>query len=139
MLEQERIDLAKHRLDTAYSDYNAALSLLSDGHFKAANNRAYYCVFHAIRAILALEGKDFKKHSALIGYFNQHYVHAGIFGKDHAKIVAQASTIRNASDYDDFYVADKAETQAQIEAAKVFYDAVAAFMEEQFERPNLND
>jgi uncharacterized protein (UPF0332 family) len=132
VLEQERIDLAKHRLVTALDDYNAALSLFGDGHYKAANNRAYYCIFHAIRAILALEGKDFKKHSALIGHFNQYYVRAGVFKKEHAKIVAQASTIRNASDYDDFYIADKAETQVQIEAAKIFYNVVEQYLNGQF-------
>ncbi len=137
MLEQERIDLAKHRLASSADDYSAALALLHDGHFKAANNRAYYCIFHAIRAILALEGKDFKKHSALIGHFNQYYVHTGIFNKDHSKIVTQASAIRGASDYDDFYVADKAETQAQIEGARVFCEAVGVYLNSRFEEKVL--
>lgn len=131
MLEKERVDLAKYRLAASADDYNAALVLLNDGHFKAANNRAYYCIFHAIRAILALEGKDFKKHSALISYFNQYYVHTGIFDREYSKIVTQASTIRAASDYDDFYIADKAETQNQIGGAKVFYEAVAAYLSKQ--------
>ncbi len=30
--------------------------------YKAANNRAYYSIFHSIRAILALEPIDFKRH-----------------------------------------------------------------------------
>ena len=133
MLDQERVDLAKHRLATSADDYSAALVLLNDGHFKAANNRAYYCIFHAIRAILAIEGKDFKKHSTLIGHFNQQYVHTGVFGKELSKIVTQASTIRGSSDYDDFYIADKAETQAQIDGAKAFYDTVERYLNNQFD------
>ena len=132
MLEQERIDLAKHRLCTSLEDYEAALNLFENGHFKAANNRAYYSIFHSIRAILALEGKDFKRHSTLIGYFNQYYVATNLFDKRYSKIVTQASMIRNASDYDDFYVADKTETQTQVEAAKTFYEAAAAYLNSRF-------
>ena len=136
MLEQERIDLARHRLAASLDDYNAALSLLNESHYKAANNRAYYCIFHAIRAILALEGKDFKKHSTLIGYFNQYYVHTGIFDKEYSRIVMQASIIRGASDYNDFYIADKSETQAQIESAMAFYEAVQAYLDRRFAEEN---
>ena len=42
--------------------------------FKGASNRAYYSIFHAIKAILALEQTDFKKHSSVIAYFNKEYI-----------------------------------------------------------------
>lgn len=143
MLDNAWVDLSKHRLATSLDDYNAALELVDTGHFKAANNRAYYSIFYSIRAVLALEGKDFKKHSALISYFNQNYIHNGPFTKEHSKIIARASMIRNSSDYDDFYVADKEETLTQIGAAKSFYDAVQEYInaliaesEKEFENPD---
>lgn len=132
MFEQEHIDLAKHRLSVAFEDHNAAISLSDSGHFKAANNRAYYSIFHSIRAVLALEGKDFKKHSALISYFNQYYIHTGIFKREYAKIISGASTVRNASDYNDFYLVDKNETLAQIENAHLFYTEVKAYLDQKF-------
>lgn len=46
MLEESKIELAKHRLTTAKEDYLAALDLLKSGHYKVANNRAYYVIFH---------------------------------------------------------------------------------------------
>jgi hypothetical protein len=42
VLDQERIDLAKHRLATSADDYSAAVVLLNDGHYKAANNRIHF-------------------------------------------------------------------------------------------------
>jgi len=42
--------------------------------YASANNRAYYSIFHAMRAVLALEQKDFKKHSAVIAQFTQSYL-----------------------------------------------------------------
>lgn len=34
--------------------------------YASANNRAYYAIFHAMRAVLALDGEDYKTFS---GYF----------------------------------------------------------------------
>lgn len=39
MLDNTRIELAKHRLDTAKEDYLAALDLIKNGRFKVAKNR----------------------------------------------------------------------------------------------------
>ena len=60
MLDQTKIDLSKYRIEAAYEDYHAAVDLLKMGHYKVANNRAYYAIFHAMRAVLALE-----RHKAL--------------------------------------------------------------------------
>lgn len=52
-----------------YAEYRlAAKDMLKSHHFRAANNRAYYAIFHAMRAVLALDGFDSKKYSGLISY-----------------------------------------------------------------------
>lgn len=66
MLDKDKIDLSLYRINSAVEDYYSALDLYKLGHFKVANNRAYYSIFHAMRAVLALEGLDFKKHSGVI-------------------------------------------------------------------------
>ncbi|MCI8916070.1 MAG: HEPN domain-containing protein [Oscillospiraceae bacterium] len=37
--------------------------------YASANNRAYYAIFHAMGAVLALDEEDYKKHSAVIARF----------------------------------------------------------------------
>ena len=49
-------DLAKHRIETAKSDINAAEILLNAREYRGANNRAYYGIYHAVSAIHALDG-----------------------------------------------------------------------------------
>lgn len=120
MLEQEEVDLSKYRLESAYEDYQAAVDLLKLSHFKVANNRAYYAIFHAMRAVLALDGSDFKKHSGVIAYFRQNYIKSGIFDISLSEIINDASFIRNESDYSDFYIATKEEAESLIENAKIF-------------------
>ncbi len=108
---------------------NDAEYLFSKGSYKSGNNRAYYSIFYAIRAVLALEGIDYKKHSGVIQHFQRVYVKTGAFDKRYSRIIMEANEIRNASDYDDFYLASKSETEEQICGAREFLTAVKAFLE----------
>ena len=57
-------ELAGYRLTAA-----AAKNGLEQGFYRTANNRAYYAIFRAISACLALEFKAYKQHSQVIGIF----------------------------------------------------------------------
>ena len=61
------------------------------GRYKNALNRAYYSIFHGMRAVNALDGFDSSKHSGVIAHFNQNYVKEGIFPKETSKIIRLAS------------------------------------------------
>ena len=100
--------------------------------YKGANNRAYYAIFHSMRAILALDGFDSKKHSGVIAKFNENYVKSQIFEIDYGKIVKNASVIRNNSDYDDFFIATKEQAENQIKDAKKFILATEKYLEKCF-------
>jgi uncharacterized protein (UPF0332 family) len=120
--------LAVYRLDKAKETYLTAVENLNNAKYLDANNRAYYSVFHAIRAVLALDEVDFKKHSGVISYFRENYIKTKLFDDKYSRIVSKASIIRGKSDYEDFYVTSKNEAQEQVDNAKIFYDAIAAFI-----------
>ena len=128
---ESRTDYAKYRLERALENLKIAIELLDSNKLKFANNRAYYSIFHSMRAILALDGKDFKKHSGVIAYFNQYYIKTKLFPVSLHDLISNASEIRNASDYDDFYIASIEETQEQVESAKLIYDLVKKYIENQ--------
>ncbi|MEO2660269.1 HEPN domain-containing protein [Enterocloster clostridioformis] len=48
-------DLALHRLTVAKEDLATAKDDFIGKHFRAANNRAYYSIYHSLTAVLALE------------------------------------------------------------------------------------
>ena len=54
-------DYAKYRLDKSKEDLDAAQLLFSQGSYRIANNRAYYSIFHALRAVLVLDDFDSSK------------------------------------------------------------------------------
>ena len=93
-----------------------------------ANNKAYYSIFYAIRAVLALEPIDFKRHKDVIGYFNKNYVKSEIFPRKMGTKIVQAQTIREDSDYDDEYEPNYEKTQEQIETARELIKLVEEYM-----------
>ncbi|MCD8038005.1 MAG: HEPN domain-containing protein [Lachnospiraceae bacterium] len=64
-----------------------------------------------------------------IAYFRKEYIKTGIFPNELSDIIGTAFEIRNASDYDDMYIATKKEAEEQIERAKYFLEAIAPYIE----------
>ncbi len=131
--DNNKIALSNHRLENAKEDYLTAVDMVKSGHYKSANNRAYYSIFHSIRAVLALEGIDFKKHSAVISHFNQYYIKTGKIENKFFKLISDANLIRNESDYNDFYIASKDESELQVYNAREFYDMICSYIEKELE------
>ena len=123
-------DLAIHRLEQAKEEYKACVLLYENKFFKSANNRAYYSIFHSIKAVLSLEPIDFKKHKDVIAYFNQHYINTEIFPKKLGHKISLAQNIREDSDYDDEYVVSQEKTQSQVDLAKELLLLVERYINE---------
>ena len=60
---------AKYWLERSKDDLSAAHLLFDNGNYRVANNRAYYAIFHAIRAVLVFDNYDSGKHSGIIAEF----------------------------------------------------------------------
>jgi uncharacterized protein (UPF0332 family) len=103
--EDKKADLSKYRFEKAKEDLRAAEELYKIELYKQSMNRSYYAIFHAVRAVLALDEVDFKKHAGVIGYFQQHYIKTEIFAKEYSTMLTKASMKRNQSDYNDFFTA----------------------------------
>ena len=127
IFEGSYYDVAIYKLEQAKDDLESAKLLLDAGKYKAANNRAYYSCFHSIGAVLALEPIAFKKHKDTLAYFNKKYVHTEVFAKTWGRRIAKLEVIRHKSDYDDFYIASKEETERQIAVAGEFIELVEKY------------
>lgn len=128
MHDENCINLAKYRIDTARETLNVAKECLENKHYKDSINRSYYASFYAARAILALERIDFKRHKNVIAYFNKNYVATGIFEKDIGRKLARLQQKREQSDYDDFFIASKEEAQKQYNNAENIISAIIEYL-----------
>lgn len=117
-------DYAKYRLNKSKEDLDAAHLLFTQGSYRIAYNRAYYSIFHALRAVLVLDNFDSSKHSGVIAEFRRRYIKEGVFPIEMSKMIGSAFTIRNASDYDDMFIASKEETAEQIANAEWVYKEI---------------
>lgn len=128
MQSEEKKALSVLRLEHAEDCLHSAQSLLQLEDYKGAANRSYYAVFHAMRAVLALDGVDMKKHSGIISEFRRRYIRTGIFDASHSKTISELYDIRTDSDYDDFFIVSKEETVEQVTAAGEFIAAVETYL-----------
>lgn len=122
-------DFAKYRLAKAKDTLRTAEAIFKDiKDYTSANNRAYYAIFYAIRAVLALEQIDFKRHKDVIAYFNKNYINTEIFPKEIGRKISQAQKIREDCDYDDEYVPSYEKTEQQIETARKLINLVEKYI-----------
>jgi len=121
-------DMSNYRFEQAKQCLASAQVLVEVGDYKGAANRSYYCVFHAMRSVLALENIDFKSHSAVIAYFRKEYIKTQKFSVKMSDILGELFTIRNKSDYDDFYIISKDDVASQLESAEFFMNEIQQFL-----------
>lgn len=126
---KNRADLAKYRLKRAEEDLKGAEVLLDNNLYKQSINRSYYAIFHATRALLALDKFDYKKHSGVIAYFNKNYVANGKIEKEYSKILMRAHKLRNKGDYTDFFIASREDAKKLLIDAKTFFEKIEAYIQ----------
>lgn len=130
MDREQGMILAKLRMDRAKELLVEAKELLSKESYKSANNRAFYAIEKSVKALLATEQVEVTTHNGALKQFNIVFIYKGngtFTAEDYQKI-ARAEQIRNASDYDDFYLASKEETRQQVANAEYFFEKVEKYI-----------
>lgn len=130
-MESSVNELSRYRFETGLEALADARIMFENGRYKNALNRAYYAIFHAVRAVNALTGYDSSKHSGVIAYFNQNYVKSGTFPKELSKTIRLASENREKADYLDFFIASREEAEKQIQRAENFLESIKLYLMEQ--------
>ncbi len=133
-MDNEQISLAKYRLEKSLSCIEAAELNFENKAYETSLNRSYYAIFHSVRAVLALDGVDRKKHSGVIAYFQQNYIKTGIFDKKFSRMISDAFDVRMDSDYEDFFVYSHDDVEKQLGNAKLFYEEMKKYVEEQLSK-----
>ncbi len=127
-MHENRLELMQYRLAMAKERLESSRLLLEHQSYKDSIGRSYYAMFTAVRAILAMDGVDFKKHAGVISYFQREYVKTGIFEVQYSKYLSQAFQIRNNTDYADFFVVSREEAEEQYQRAADFYLRIASYL-----------
>ena len=127
--KERKIDLIKYRLELAEEKLKSSEILLNNGQYKDSVGRSYYAIYSALRAIMAKDGVDHHKHSGVISDFQKNYIKTGIFEKNFSLFLTEAFQVRNACDYDDFYIVSKADAEQQLLNASEILKATKEYLQ----------
>jgi uncharacterized protein (UPF0332 family) len=128
MLDRKML-LSEYRIEKAQSELASAQVNLRDERFAQSLSDSYYAIFHSLRAVLALDGKDYKKHSAIISFFLKDYIKSGLFPQEMSAMIQSAFQMRAQADYEDFYIATHEDAETQLTDARTIVDAVRGYIE----------
>ncbi len=120
--------LSEYRFERAKEMLDAARQNLNINQYRTSLNRSYYAVFHAMRAVNILNGYDSSKHSGVIAHFNKNFLKENKLDRNLYKIIKDSSYLREKSDYDDFFVIGRQETERQLKNAEIFVKAVEDYL-----------
>ena len=120
--------LSNYRLEKSRQDLETARINLGHNMLTQSINRSYYAIFHALRALLAYNSFDSKRHPSILGYFNKNYIANEKIEKEYYKIIVGAFDIRTKSDYQDFYIISRDETEEQFINAEKFIDMIERYI-----------
>ena len=128
-----RKELSEYRLKMAKEKLKSAKLLLDSQQWKDSIGRFYYAIFTAARALLALDGQDFARHTGVISYFQKTYIKTKVFDVKYSRYISEAFQIRNNTDYADFYIVSREDAEEQYERAVEFYNEIEKYCSEMIE------
>ena len=128
-MDERQKDLSKYRITEADDSLKVAAHCLKEGLYKDSINRSYYAALYAVKAVLALDTVDFKRHKDVMGYFNKEYVAKEVFPREIGRKIGTLQRVREKSDYDDFYIASKDKASEQFETAELVIREVKRYLE----------
>jgi uncharacterized protein (UPF0332 family) len=121
-------DLAVYRLSIARETLDNAKMCLDNKFYRDCINRCYYVAFYAVKAVLATESIDFKRHKDAVAYFNKTYVASDMFPRELGKRLGRMKMLREESDYSDFFIASEEDAIKQYETAEYIVQEICKYM-----------
>jgi len=124
MTDENRRRNIADELVRADQGLRAATALVGLGLNADAVSRAYYAVFHLLRAALLSRGVDPKTHAGAIHLFNTELVRKGTFPSAHNRLLGGLQRARELADYDAAVAFSAEDAGAEVAAAHEFSRAV---------------
>lgn len=120
MTENRHKDIARYRIERAMENLSNARQNFHLGNYKVSVTQAYYSILTGMRALLAIQHFDSKRHKGVITLFHKHYVATKLFPKEFSKVIRKMKLIREEADYGDFVEITKEMAEDEIANAERF-------------------
>jgi uncharacterized protein (UPF0332 family) len=119
--EENRKQNIAEELARAKESLTSADLLFSHGQLADAVSRLYYCVYHAVRALLLSRGLEPKSHEGALRLLNLHFTKPGVLDAETSHIFTRLMKYREEADYNPSYVFTKDDyARFKLEADSLF-------------------
>lgn len=98
------------------------------GYWDLVANRLYYSVFHAVNAMLLIDGIKTGTHKGSSVQFGKSYILTGVFDRADGILYSRLQTMREKADYQNVFVLSEEDGSALIESAKELRDKIKNYI-----------
>ena len=115
-----QLELGRYWLDKAKRSYEAAEDAFQKNNYDFCVNRLYYSAFYAVSAVLIINGKNYKKHSAVRSAVHRDFVKNGKISIELGKLYDKLLRDREEADYVAFVEFDPEVVKDELKETKKF-------------------
>lgn len=116
-------------LEKSDKNMEQAICTADMGYWDLVANRLYYAVFHAINAMLLIDGIKTGTHKGASIQFGKSYVLTGIFSREDGILYSQLQTMREKADYQNVFTLDDQEGRRLMVAAEDLRNKIFRYVE----------
>ena len=105
-------------LEKSNKNMEQAVRTADMGYWDLVANRLYYAVFHAVNAMLLIDGIKTGTHKGTSIQFGKSYVLTGVFSLKDGILYGQLQTMRERADYQNVFTLDEEDGRKLIDSAE---------------------
>ena len=117
-------------MERARGKLKSANLLFENDMLADAISEAYYAMFHAAKALLALRDLFPRTHAGVVSQFGLQFVNEGLIEELYARSLTKAQTRREKADYDIYYEPSNEEAESVLEDAEKFLERIKRALKE---------
>lgn len=126
MTPEQREITATLLLEKSQRNMEQALRNADMDYWDLVANRLYYAVFHAVTALMLLDGIKTATHKGTSSQFGQHYVLTGQFSREDGMLYSRLQTMREKADYQNTFSISPDKGRDLIDAARALQSRIMA-------------
>lgn len=115
-------------IEKSDNNMEQAIKVADLGYWDLVANRTYYAVFHAISAMLFVDGISTGTHKGTSIQFGKYYVLTGIFSRQDGILYGQLQTMREKADYQNVFSLDEKVGRDLIQAANELRSRICEYV-----------
>ena len=116
------MNAVKQEIKLAFEMLSDAELMYKEKRLKSTINRAYYAMFHAVKAVLLSQNTDCQSHAGAINRFGECVIKKGLLDQRFAKSLHRAYRLREKSDYSPAFKIKEADVKKVVKEAKEFVE-----------------